>query len=195
MIKAIIFDCFGVLTEDVWVVFCAGLDPEVAKRAHELSHQRNRGFLSDDEFLDQVAEVTGRPIEDVRATRANITNNGMAKNTPLIEYIGKLKRAGYQIGILSNIGSNWITEELLTPDEQQLFDQLILSFEVGVTKPDPRIYQIAANRFGLTPEQMVFIDDQASYVEAAKEQGMHGITYADFTQMKRELEALLDANK
>lgn len=194
MIQAIIFDCFGVLTEDAWIAFCGALAPDAAKRAHELSHQRNKGFLSDSEFLEQVAEATGKSVEVVRTTQASLSGSSL-KNGPLVEYIHELRSAGYQIGIMSNIGSDWITSELLNPTEQELFSHMILSYELGVTKPDPRIYQIAIDRFGLLPEEIVFIDDQTLYIEAAKEQGMQGIVYTNLQALKTELTTLLDTNK
>lgn len=189
-IKAIIFDCFGVLTEDVWSAFCSGLgDKEIARRAHELSHQRNRGFISETEFIEQVSEVTGKPADEIKLT----VNNGLAKNHELLGLIQQLKK-DYRIGILSNIASDWITKELLTPSEQELFDTMVLSFEAGMVKPDPRIYILACERLRVAPREALFIDDQASYVEAARQEGLTGIVYENMASFRAQLNELLNTD-
>lgn len=190
MVKAIIFDCFGVLTEDVWTAFCNGLDnPDAAKRAHELSHQRNRGFLSEEEFIAQVNEITGRSHDEIRKT----LSEGLGKNVALINLIEKLKK-DYRIGLLSNIATDWITQEFLTTKEQNLFDTMVLSYEVGMTKPDPRIYMLTCERLRVSPKEALLIDDQPLYVEAARAEGLHGIIYQDMHSFRSQLNELLNTN-
>lgn len=190
MVKAIIFDCFGVLTEDVWTAFCNGLDnPDAAKRAHELSHQRNRGFLSEEEFIEQVNEITGKPHDEIRKT----LKEGLSKNVALLNLIEQLKK-DYRIGLLSNIATDWITQEFLTTKEQNLFDTMVLSYEVGMTKPDPRIYMLTCERLRVSPKEALIVDDLPLYVEAARAEGLHGIVYQDIHSFKTQLNELLNSN-
>jgi HAD superfamily hydrolase (TIGR01509 family) len=190
MVKAIIFDCFGVLTEDVWTAFCGRLDDRQAvQRAHELSHQRNKGFLSDEEFIEQVSEATGKSPTDIKAT----LYGGLTKNNALLDLIGHLHQT-YRIGLLSNISSDWITQEFLTPKEQELFDTMVLSYEVGMTKPDPRIYLLTCERLRVAPKEALLIDDQPLYVEAARAEGLHGIVYEDMHSLKSQINELLATN-
>jgi epoxide hydrolase-like predicted phosphatase len=56
-------------------------------------------------------------------------------------------------------------------------DDVIVSAEEGVVKPDPRIYRIAAERLGVRPEEAVFVDDVAENVEGARAVGMHGVQF------------------
>lgn len=192
MIKAIIFDCFGVLTKDWWREFCSTLPPgEATRLAHELNHKYDAGEISLKDFVEQVAEATGRrpePIEDI------FTTPEPEKNTVLLEYIGELRQKGFKIGLLSNVGTNWIRDHFLKTDEQALFDDFVLSYEVGVTKPHPEIFEMAAKRLGLKPEQTLFTDDIDSYCEAARAVGMNTIIYQDFNQFKNELEKILAAD-
>jgi HAD superfamily hydrolase (TIGR01509 family) len=187
VIKAIIFDCFGVLTTDTWRAFLASLPPGMdLTRARELNHQLDAGLISQPEFLDQIREITGKhPV-----LTEEMDESEVLKNRVLLEYIRELKPE-HTIGMLSNIATNWIREAFLTADEQELFDEMIFSFEVGMTKPDGRIFMLACERLRVGPHEAVMIDDVKSYCEAARAEGLMAIHYKDFAQMKEELETLL----
>ncbi len=60
-----------------------------------------------------------------------------------------------------------------------LFNGLVLSGDVGINKPDPRIYAILCERFGLDPRRCVFIDDSPRNVEAARAYGMDALVFTD----------------
>lgn len=188
MIKAIIFDCFGVLTTDTWRAFIDSLPPEAdINLARELNHQLDAGLINREEFLTQVHEATGEYPEQVE----KMLSSEVAKNTALLDYIRELKEH-YAIGLISNIASNWIRDSFLAEEEQALFDEMIFSFEVGMTKPDPRIFMLACERLRVGAHEAVMIDDIESYVEAAKGEGMQGIVYQDLKQLKQDLKAILD---
>jgi 2-haloacid dehalogenase len=67
---------------------------------------------------------------------------------------------------------------------------LVLSYEVGLLKPDPRIYEQALQRFGLRAERAVFIDDIPTNVDGARAAGLHGIHYQNPDQVRLELTKL-----
>jgi putative hydrolase of the HAD superfamily len=71
-----------------------------------------------------------------------------------------------------------------------LFDQFVVSYEVGVLKPDPRIYQEALRRSGVPPEACVFFDDRAVNVDAAHRLGMQGIVFESPAQCAADLRSL-----
>src|SRR5437868_15071308 len=129
MIKAIIFDCFGVLTTDSWQEFVGTLPLPKRQEARILNHAYGSAVLSKPEFLKAIVELTGRQPQDIDS----MLDNEMYKNKELLDYIGQLKPK-YKIGLLSNVASNWIRDRFLTPEEQALFDEFILSYEVGLTK-------------------------------------------------------------
>lgn len=183
MIKAIIFDCFGVLTTDRWKEFSGNLPSEVREQARQLNHAYGGGFITRQEFIEQVAEVTARPMQTVLAS---ITGDS-TKNQTLLDYIKQLKQ-DYKIGLISNIGNNWICDSFLNTEEQALFDEMILSYQVGTTKPDPRIYQIACEKLGVEPAEVIFIDDIETYCQAAEAQGMKAVVYHDFNQTKQAID-------
>src|SRR5581483_235356 len=172
MIKAIIFDCFGVLTRDWWREFCATLPPgPVLNEAKQLNRQYDAGQLDLKEFVHAVHKATGhepKPIEDIFATPK------AEKNLELLDYIRELKK-NYKIGLLSNIGTHWVTESFLSAEEQALFNDMTFSFQVGASKPDPKIYLASLNKLGVKPQDAIFIDDIDTYIIAAEQLGMKGI--------------------
>lgn len=188
MIKAIIFDCFGVFTEDKWKQFCDTLTPGPAlDKAKQLNYDHDAGLISLKEFSQGVYEATGHHpdlIEEI------MTSPQSAKNQKLLDYVRQLKPS-YKIGMISNVASNWIREHLFTEEEQELFDDMVFSFEVGDIKPNPKIYQTAAQNLGVEPVECVFIDDVPRYCQGAEDVGMQAVVYQDFEQMKADLEKLL----
>jgi epoxide hydrolase-like predicted phosphatase len=72
------------------------------------------------------------------------------------------------------------------------FDALVISAEVALMKPDPRIYELALGRLEVEASQSALVDDTPANVEAANELGMHGILFESTAQIRRELESILD---
>src|SRR4030095_10364033 len=142
MIKAVIFDCFGVLTTDLWREFTASLpnnaDIEAARR---FVYAYDEGKISQEEFVRGVKEVTGQNPPILEKISGEV-----AKNSLLLQYIRELRSRGFKIGLLSNVATGWIRESLLTEEEKNLFDEMIFSFEVGIIKPDPRIFMLMDER-------------------------------------------------
>lgn len=191
MIKAIIFDCFGVLTSDGWLPFKRkyfGHDPNLEQQATDLSQQLNSGYLSHGDFLQSVAELSGLPVAKARHS---IERN--AANEELFSYIEQHLRGQYKLAILSNAGGNQL-RQLFTAEQLTPFDNAALSFETGYVKPDTRAYEHVASMLDVSPEECVFIDDQERHCTGAKEVGMRAICYQDFDQTKRELEQVLSGN-
>lgn len=187
MIKAIIFDCFGVLTTDGWLPFKKehfGHDKQLLDKATELNSLANSRLMSYQEFLSRIAQLAGLSPERVRA----IVESSVA-NQELLDYIKSLKPK-YKIGMLSNASRN-LLGELFSKSQVNLFDEIALSYETGIPKPDSRAYIEAAQDLGLKPSQCVFIDDQEKHIAGARQVGMKAILYKDFAQMKSELVEIL----
>lgn len=188
MIKAIIFDCFGVLTTDTWQEYLAAVDPDVAQELRDLHSAFMRGFTSYQDFRANALELVSSTPADF--DNIFITHQGQSKNLKLLELLGHLK-AKYKLSILSNAGSSWIRDSLLTASEQQMFDDIVLSYEVRLAKPDEDIYKLACQRLGVNESQVVFVDDREDFCHAAESLGMQSIVYKDFMQFKHQLDAIL----
>jgi putative hydrolase of the HAD superfamily len=191
MITTLVFDCFGVLATDGWLPFKSKYfahDTAVLQQATDLNKQNDAGLLSYDDFVKQIADLAGvQPQDALDAIENNVPN------TPLFEYIKKLK-PNYKIGMLSNAGGNWLNE-MFTPDQVALFDEIALSYETGFIKPRPQAFQVIIDRLGVLAEECVFIDDQPAYGEGSKDVGMQFILYQDNEQLIGELDALLADSK
>jgi putative hydrolase of the HAD superfamily len=90
--------------------------------------------------------------------------------------VGAARAAGVRTGLLSNSwgGRDYPIEEL-----KEIFDDVLISGQVGLRKPDPEIYLLAADRIGARAEDCVFVDDFNVNVEGAEAVGMLGILHAD----------------
>lgn len=190
MIKAIIFDCFGVLTTDGWEPFCRKYfaeDPKKLRQAKILVGSLNLGNIKYEEFISQVAKLA--KISERKAL-SYIDDN--KRNEELFKYIRNNLKPKYKIGMLSNAGQNWLNE-LFTRDDLALFDDIVLSSDVGYIKPDHAIYKISLDRLSVSPSESVFVDDIRRYVTAGNEVGMSSILYRNFNDMKKQLESLLKA--
>jgi 2-haloacid dehalogenase len=70
------------------------------------------------------------------------------------------------------------------------FEDIVVSGEVGLIKPDPRIYRLAIDRCRLNPPKTVFIDDNADNVAAGNDAGLHSIRFTDAGRLRADLQAL-----
>lgn len=186
MFKAIIFDCFGVLTTDTWREFAATLPDEEYQQARALNRSYGAAELNKAEFREAIQQLTGKLPVDID----HLLEHETTKNFHLLEYIAELKQA-YKIGLLSNVGSDWIRERFLSPEEQKLFDATIFSYEVHMIKPDPRIFTLAAKELGVSLEECILVDDVDTHCRSAQKLGLQAVQYHNFAQFKRDLEKLL----
>ncbi len=113
---------------------------------------------------------------------------GDAMNEPLVAYIDRLRQSQkYRLGILSNFGDAARTLWSETFPFIHLFEEVIISSEVGVMKPNPKIYHIALERVGVAPEEAVFIDDFIENVEGARAVGMQAIHFKEPEAVQKAL--------
>lgn len=103
----------------------------------------------------------------------------------LIELIAHELHGHYTVAILSNM--NRATPEEMLGEHAGLFDEVMISGELGVAKPDKRAFLLAANRLKEFPEQMVLIDDSEVNCAVAAELGMTAIHYKNIAQLRQEL--------
>jgi 2-haloacid dehalogenase len=69
------------------------------------------------------------------------------------------------------------------------FRDILVSGEVRLLKPDPAIYYLALHRFGLKPNEVLFVDDRKVNVEGAEAVGMRGHLFTDANDLRARLEA------
>lgn len=104
--------------------------------------------------------------------------------------LAEVKAAGLRCFALSNMETQPFAIRLARFPFMSWFDGHVISGLEGVAKPDPRIFQILLDRYGLAPEETAFTDDSPSNVEAARVLGINAVQYAGAQQFRHELRAL-----
>lgn len=186
MIKAIIFDCFGVLYTDGKSQIIAACSEDKRQEMDDLFVQSDYGIISNEEFTVQASELLGVN----QAVFAEMNDGLYHRNEPLVRQMKEYKKQ-YKIGLLSNVRANML-DALFTPKEQaELFDTVVLSSQAGMVKPSLEIYLLTAVRLGVEPEECVMIDDLEKNVAGAEVAGMAGILYTSEPQLHKDLGSLL----
>lgn len=190
MIKAVIFDCFGVLTTDGWKQLREeffALDDKKMQHAFDIDKAVNAGYMDYNEFIQEIVNMSGLHESDVRSRL-----DGLRPNESLLTFIRDELKEKVQIGLLSNAAGNWLGE-LFEPWQAELFDVKVLSFEVGMVKPDPAVYELILKRLGVQANESIFIDDSERYCVAAEGIGIHTIYHRDTSETIARIKELLNA--
>lgn len=111
-------------------------------------------------------------------------------NWQMLDYI-KTLRPAYKVGLLSNAWDDLRRTLHNRWNIDGLFDELVISAEVHLVKPDLRIFQLAVERLAVQPAETVFIDDIAMNVEAARIAGLKAIQFINNQQTFEELNQYL----
>jgi HAD superfamily hydrolase (TIGR01509 family) len=110
---------------------------------------------------------------------------------PLFDWFAA-QRPHRKTGILSNSGPGAREAEGVWGFED-VTDDIVYSHEVGLRKPDPAIYALTAERLGVQPHEIVFLDDVVANVEAARRAGWHAVLHVDTATTIVEIEAVIGA--
>jgi HAD superfamily hydrolase (TIGR01509 family) len=184
MIKEIIFDCFGVLSQDGWMAFYKKYaKPEMMDDLHAANELADKGIISYEEFLKRVSDTSG---VDKSIVHKMITTS-LHPNEEVFELAKKLSKV-YSLGIVSNVGSP--LEHYFPAGYLDIFSEQTLSFKVGSVKPSKEIFEIHLNLTGTDPNEAVFIDDREVNCDGAKQAGMHAICFKNVDQLTSELKKL-----
>jgi len=144
----------------------------------------DKGKMTPQEFYRQVTKAFKAKID--YDTFYSIYSDVFSPNPPVLEVMKRLKK-NYKILLLSNtdvVRFGFIKKKF---PKILIFNEYVLSYEVGLMKPDPGIYQEALKKAGAEARECVFIDDIKENVEAAMRLGIHGIQMEPET----DLEAVL----
>jgi putative hydrolase of the HAD superfamily len=197
-IRGVVFDYGNVLSlpaiggEHETIARISGLKPDVLD-LHYWNHRRayDAGDLDGSAFWNVVARdaATSFTAETISQLIHHDIRMWTGLNPTMVDWALRLHRSGIRVGVLSNIG-----EELVVAMEEQ-FDWLhelnhnVWSCRVRLTKPDPAIYKIHPRHFGLTPAEILFLDDREENVTAARSVGYQAIVFRDVQQLRAELES------
>jgi epoxide hydrolase-like predicted phosphatase len=140
-------------------------------------HALERGECTNEEFERALASelvlVTGGPVAAVGLLGRMFA--GSRLDEAMIGLFRQLHAAGIPTGMLSNSWGGGYPRELFP----ELFDVVVISSEVGMRKPEPRIFLHAAVLLGLQPTECIFIDDIEANVAAAEQIGFTGVLHRE----------------
>ncbi len=148
------------------------------------------GQISDDEWRRRIADLLSKDFPNTNAERA-VALWSASPGEVDTEVLGILRacRKKAKLVLISNATSR-LPSDLGQLGIAEDFDYIINSSEVEFTKPDPNIYFAALNTLGATPEQALFIDDNAGHVAAATRLGIAGHTYVGADALRHKLDHL-----
>ncbi|MDX6357345.1 MAG: hypothetical protein QOH37_399 [Nocardioidaceae bacterium] len=109
---------------------------------------------------------------------------------PLVDWFAGVRGRGLKAAILSNSGPGAREAERVWGFEE-MTDDIVYSHEVGLGKPDPAVYALSAARLGVAPGEIVFLDDVAANVEAARAAGWHAVLHEETARSIAELERII----
>ena len=197
MIKNVIFDIGNVLTDFRWAEFLAdkGFSEEEIRRIAKASvlspvwPELDRGVWSFEEVMAGFVKNDPEMEEEFHRAYDDMTDIVTIRDYA-IEWVKSLKKQGFSVYFLSNFSQKIEKECEKALVFRKEMDGGILSWKDKLIKPDPEIYKLCLTRFGLKPEESVFVDDTAVNVEAANELGIHGIVFRSREQVDQKLAEL-----
>lgn len=192
-VEAVIFDYGGVLTTPVRESIAAwlaadGIDPASFSRTLKrwLSrtaddgtpiHRIETGLLETADFerilARELVTLDGRPVP-AQGLLARLFA-GLRPEPDMVVLVSELRAAGVRVGLLSNSWGNTYPRAEL----DEAFDDVVISSEVGMRKPQPAIFGLALERLGVPADRTVFVDDADPNIEGAKAVGLIGVHHTD----------------
>ncbi len=199
-IKAVVFDIGGILEYTPPTGWITAWEERLGLPAGNIDEQ-----LMDVWRAGSVGSMTEADVIEQIRTRLGLDNAQLAAflddlwaeylgtpNTELIAYFRSL-RPRLRTALLSNSFVGARAREQERYQYAELCECIIYSHEVGLSKPDPRIYALTCERLGLAPHEIIFLDDREQCIEGACAAGMHGIVFHDNAQAIAEIEACIAA--
>jgi glucose-1-phosphatase len=200
-VKAIIFDLGGVLLRTADFSPRERLAARLGMSRSELEEfifggesgeRAQRGEITVKEHWQNLCQQINCTADDLKS----ILDEFFAQDQldgELMDYVRKLHRS-FRTALLSNawddlrqvIAEKWHFEDA--------FDAIIISAEVGVAKPDRRIFNLALERLGVEADQAIFVDDMVSNVNGARAVGMLAIQFLTAAQVRMEVDRLLNVS-
>lgn len=197
MIKAICFDLDGVYflngkSNFIKALVELGVSDEEARRVFLKSEQMNKlyklGKMTDEEYWNWALSEwnLNLSIKEI----VDLLIKGYETNDYAVEYVKKVREAGYKTVICSNnfpARINGLQEKFGFLDD---FDVTVLSYEVGIDKPNKEIFQQLIKKSGVQANEIVYSDDDDTKMLGAQELGINTFLYTDFDAFVQHLESL-----
>ncbi len=192
MVKTIIFDLGEVYIRGLLGVERA-LKPLLGlteKEIYKMLRPTDRtdffhGKITEEEYISKVIKKNNWKLSTEQVK--GIIRENFVEIEGTREIIEKLKSHGFQLGLLSVHGREWIEHCNNKYGYHKLFHSTLYSFENGISKPDRGAYEGILKRLGAKPQDCLFIDDKEENLLAAEKIGIKTILFKNAEQLKRDL--------
>ena len=154
----------------------------------ETSDQASLGLISEQEHWAAVARRLQLPESEIQAVREEFFA-GDVIDLRLLDFMRAVRKQ-YKVGLISNAWSG-LRAWIISKKFEDVFDAMTISAEVGVVKPDARIYRKALDTLAVAPAESVFLDDFPDNVAGARALGMQAIHFKQVDQALAELKKVL----
>ena len=153
----------------------------------EMTRDFEKGLISSAQFHDRAQQFLGirMPYKDFTL----IWNDIFWEDEEVSRIVRRLK-GSYRLLLLSNVNRlhfEWIRNKF---DIINIFDDLVLSYLVGAMKPDPKIYEAAADAAGVSKQELLYIDDREDLIKEATALGIDSIRFEGAEKLASSLKSL-----
>lgn len=145
------------------------------------------GHLTGTAFWQKLLHDAGLSQDTVEELNQWDARMWTTQNPAMVAWQQQLKKRGLLTAILSNMG-----DSVLASIEREFawiknFDVLVWSFQLGIAKPDPAIYEYVLKLLGTRPEETLFLDDRSINIEAARALGFQALQFSTVEQLRDDL--------
>ena len=174
-------ESFGMDYDDIdKVVFGGGANGSAARASI--------GEITEEQHWQNVMKVLKLPVNDYERVRDEFFAGDVIDHE-ILEFLRSIKPK-YKTGLISNAWSG-LRDYIVREKFDDAFHHMVISAEVGVAKPSAKIYHIALEQLGVSPNEAVFVDDFIENFEACEKLGMKGIHFRSPDQALNQLKNLL----
>ena len=181
-ITTFIFDCFGVILDPVlngWYKENRLKHGLIDNNIQNFLRGFDLGDINEEDVVDYFMKYEG--VNSTKEELRKEIDSFLKLDTKLALIINKLKANGYKTVLLSNAGNSFFERKVYTtyPEFKDLFDDIIISSNIKMIKPNPDIYLYTLEKINSKPEESIFIDDSQINIDGARDVGINGYLYTD----------------
>jgi epoxide hydrolase-like predicted phosphatase len=184
-VKVIFFDFYGVIRADGLLKYLYKLGLTYSGEIRTADEARTAGQITREQYFDRLSAETGDSSEYI----LKFMEEAGVLDQEVLDVVARLRKNGYTATILSNCTAHTL-EYIKKHRIDSYFDDMVLSYELGINKPDLRIYKLALEKLGITADQAIFIDDKAENTDDAEKIGIKSILFTSAADLLVELRKL-----
>jgi epoxide hydrolase-like predicted phosphatase len=194
MINTLIFDCFGVICDPVlngWYRDNRLKKGYIDQNLKNVFEKFDLGEFSEEDILDYFSKYSEVDLSK-KELREQI-DSYLKIDNDLVEVIKECRLKGFKTALLSNANASFFKRKIYPtyPEFKKLFDEIVISSEVGMIKPNRDIYVYTLEKINSKPEESLFIDDSKPNVESAIMLGLEGFVYTDCDSFRKYIHTQL----